>query len=231
MEVWSCELWHANKSTQWGRRSATHTIYVPHIDFLLFFFNFTFWAADDTGLLICCFWRGSSERWGRHFFWSPKIEVWGVCKCQSELNEPIKNSKATQSSWRRTLFWRPTKCCQSTFQEGFSAPVVTVYWVIIGLDIFFRPNTEWCLITTLTRGLGNTECLKITEKVWFKITSEVSYVYILNGQKFIKKCRKWSNVASFWKPAACGQTVLPDRSVLIGQNLVENVKIQMRHFE
>ena len=32
--------------------------------------------------------------------------------------------------------------------------------------------------------------------------------------------------ASFWKPEACGQTVLPDRSVLIGQKLVENAKIQ-----
>ena len=32
-------------------------------------------------------------------------------------------------------------------------------------------------------------------------------------------------MASFWKPEACGQTVL------IGQKLVENDKIQMRHFE
>ena len=32
-------------------------------------------------------------------------------------------------------------------------------------------------------------------------------------------------LASFWKPEACGQTVLPDRSVLIGQKLVENAKI------
>ena len=38
-------------------------------------------------------------------------------------------------------------------------------------------------------------------------------------------------MASFWKPEASGQTVLPDRSVLIGQKLVENVKIQMGHFE
>ena len=38
------------------------------------------------------------------------------------------------------------------------------------------------------------------------------------------------NLASFWKPEACGQTELPDRSVLIGQKLVENSKIQMRHF-
>ena len=40
-------------------------------------------------------------------------------------------------------------------------------------------------------------------------------------------------MASFWKPEACGQTVLPDKSVSIGQKLVENAKmpkIQMRHF-
>ena len=34
------------------------------------------------------------------------------------------------------------------------------------------------------------------------------------------------NLASFWKPKACGQTELPDRSVLIGQKLVEHAKIE-----
>ena len=33
------------------------------------------------------------------------------------------------------------------------------------------------------------------------------------------------------KHEACGQTELPDRSVLSRQKLVENTKIQMRHFE
>ena len=33
-------------------------------------------------------------------------------------------------------------------------------------------------------------------------------------------------MASFWKPEACGQTVLPDRSIWKGQKLVENVKIE-----
>ena len=33
-------------------------------------------------------------------------------------------------------------------------------------------------------------------------------------------------MASFGKPEACGQTVLPDRSVLIGQKLVKNAKVQ-----
>ena len=38
------------------------------------------------------------------------------------------------------------------------------------------------------------------------------------------KCQKWSILASFWKPEACSQTLLPDRSVLMGQKLVENAK-------
>ena len=40
-----------------------------------------------------------------------------------------------------------------------------------------------------------------------------------------------SILASFWKPEACGQPVLPDRSVLIGKKLVENAEIHKRHFE
>ena len=34
------------------------------------------------------------------------------------------------------------------------------------------------------------------------------------------------NLASFCKPEACGQTVLPDMSTLIGQKLVKNAKIE-----
>ena len=37
--------------------------------------------------------------------------------------------------------------------------------------------------------------------------------------------KKWFILASFWKPEACGQTVLSDMSVLVGQKLVENAKI------
>ena len=35
-----------------------------------------------------------------------------------------------------------------------------------------------------------------------------------------------SILASFWKPEACGQTVLPDRSILKGQKLMENAKME-----
>ena len=69
-------------------------------------------------------------------------------------------------------------------------------------------------------------CLKITEKVSFNIASEASYVYILSGQKLIENAKNGQFWRVFRKPEVCGQTVLPDRSVLIGKKLVENAKIQ-----
>ena len=68
----------------------------------------------------------------------------------------------------------------------------------------------------------DSRCLKITEKVSFSIASEASYVYIFNGPKLIENAK----LASFWKSEACGQSVLPDRSLLIGQKLVENARIK-----
>ena len=79
--------------------------------------------------------------------------------------------------------------------------------------------------------LAGSRCLKLAEKVSFNIASEASYFYISSGQKLIKNAKKLSFLTSFWKPEPCSQTVLPDRSVLIGQKLVENPKIQMRHLE
>ena len=48
-----------------------------------------------------------------------------------------------------------------------------------------------------------------------------TFTYILSGQKFIKNAKNGS-----WKPKACGQTVLLDRWILIGQKLMENAKIR-----
>ena len=56
--------------------------------------------------------------------------------------------------------------------------------------------------------------------------SEASYVYILSGQKFIKKYQNGPFMASFWKPKAGCQIVLPDRSIVIEQKFVENAEIQ-----
>ena len=41
-----------------------------------------------------------------------------------------------------------------------------------------------------------------------------------------QKCQNWSILASFWKTEVCSQTVLPERSILIGQKLAKNTKIQ-----
>ena len=58
------------------------------------------------------------------------------------------------------------------------------------------------------------------KKVSFNIASEASYVYIL--------CK----IGPIWRVFAevCGQTVLPDRSIVTIQKLVRNAEIQIRHF-
>ena len=38
------------------------------------------------------------------------------------------------------------------------------------------------------------------------------------------KCQKLSILTKLWNPEACGQTVLPGRSLILGQKLVENTK-------
>ena len=43
--------------------------------------------------------------------------------------------------------------------------------------------------------------------------------------KVNQKCQIWSILVSFGKPEACGQTALPDRSLLKGQILTETAKI------
>ena len=76
--------------------------------------------------------------------------------------------------------------------------------------------------------------MKITEKVSFNVTSEASYIYFLSGQQFIKNAKKNGQFGEFLKTEVCYQIVLPDRSLLIGQKLVENAKSKnskMRHFK
>ena len=59
-------------------------------------------------------------------------------------------------------------------------------------------------------------CLKITEKSHWQ-----SFVYILRSTKFIKNAKN-GQLDDFLKIKVCGQTVLPDRAILLGQKLVEN---------
>ena len=92
------------------------------------------------------------------------------------------------------------------------------------LDLIFM--TSWNKTENFFTFHCTTRCLKITEKVSFNIASEASYVYILSGQKLIKNAKNGPFLGSFSKPEACGQIVLPDRSLLIRQKLVENAKIK-----
>ena len=116
-------------------------------------------------------------------------------------------------------------------------------WIMLSVEVGI-PNSLYCITYLVT------ECA--TWK-WIKMQSLETYtactVFENNRKSLIqhceqselrlhfewtkvnKKCQKWFILARFWKPEACGQTVLPDRSVLIGQKLVENARIQIRHFE
>ena len=88
--------------------------------------------------------------------------------------------------------------------------------------------TNWVLVVLLHYLVMNNIGLQgvwVMHSVWksFKnvlFSSEAMFTF------WVEKCPKWSILASFWKPEGCGQTVLPDRSVLIGQKLVENAKIE-----
>ena len=65
---------------------------------------------------------------------------------------------------------------------------------------------------------------KSKKKSHFNVASEARNVYIFSGQKFIKSAKNGQIWRFFWKPETCGQVVLPDRSLLIAQKLVENAK-------
>ena len=71
---------------------------------------------------------------------------------------------------------------------------------------------------------------KSKKKYPFNIASEASYVYFLSVQKFVKNAKN----GPFWQVFDNLKLAVkhwPDRSLLIGQKLVEIEKLQMRHFE
>ena len=88
---------------------------------------------------------------------------------------------------------------------------ITLWYKIFSQGIFTIPKSSstFCVLHGVR---------KSQEKVSFNIASEASYVHILSKRKFIKNTKNCPFLASFWKPEVCGQTVLPDRSVLIGKN-------------
>ena len=95
--------------------------------------------------------------------------------------------------------------CQFHYCSPMSNPYVMT-WLVKRIKGFWQP------FFASAAEVYNTRCLKITEKVSFNILRlqfERTTVH--------EKCLKCSILASFWKHEACGQTVIPDRSILIGQ--------------
>ena len=83
-------------------------------------------------------------------------------------------------------------------------------------------------IKLLKNGLENQLRLSTVVVAYFHSVwkSQKKFHYILNiatelRSNFIEM-PKLVNLASFWNPEVCGQTVLPDRSILTGQKLKEN---------
>ena len=65
------------------------------------------------------------------------------------------------------------------------------------------------------------------KNVEFEIAIKSYYVYILfEKTKDHKECRKNGQFGKILKPEAGGQVLLSDRSVLIGQKLVENAQTE-----
>ena len=74
---------------------------------------------------------------------------------------------------------------------------------------------------TLSFNSKTSRCLKITEKVSFKIASEASYVYILSGQKLIQSAKN----GDFSKTLSLLSNSVTRHVTWKGQKLVENAKI------
>ena len=100
----------------------------------------------------------------------------------------------------------------SQTSKGLCAHWFNEYWDFFVLSL---PHSISCLCHDIS-----------DQKLEYQFYSERSEHCLHFGRaKVQQKCQKWSILASFWKPEVRSHTVLPDRSVLIGQKLVENVKI------
>ena len=119
-------------------------------------------------------------------------------------------------NWIATSYGEVTK----EYHEAYSREILRQIRAQSSPDIQRPKVPAWIVWIYLKYTINSkSQCLKITEIAAFNFSSEASYT------KVPEKCQKWSILASYWKPEACGQTVLPDRSLLIGQKLVENAKI------
>ena len=94
-----------------------------------------------------------------------------------------KNSLTHQS-----IFFPKSNLWKIEEEKGAWSKNQKMNWLIF-LDDFLQ--LAWMLSDPShnQNGCFNTRCLKITEKISFKIASEASYVYILSWQKLIRNAK------------------------------------------
>ena len=118
----------------------------------------------------------------------------------------------------------------SNYPEGHKRAAV-----IPLLDLAQRQNGGWLPISAMHHvaeviGMPRMRVYEVRKKIHSVWKSHKKSHLILRAKraKFTfwvdKSSLKMVNLASFWKPEACGQTVLPDNSLLMGQKLVESAK-------
>ena len=118
----------------------------------------------------------------------------------------------SKSSFLVALAWNEFQACYTTMgvaevnrRSPFVLREATIdtrcwEWLMVHIRVFGSPNVcrdnpncelDLPIWKIKKYSIGTTtRCLKITEKVSFNIASEASYVYILSGQKIIKKSQK-----------------------------------------
>ena len=102
-------------------------------------------------------------------------------------------------------------------------------WINICHLCLMMPGSYKRRNTSSSKSEFSQRYLKITEKSLIQHCERSE----LRLQKSIKNAKNNLFWRVLYKPEDCGKTVLPDRSLYIGQKFVENAKIekaQMRHF-
>ena len=113
-----------------------------------------------------------------------------------------------------------------TMKDKHCGELMNYFWCC-----FLLPSTNsWEKIGDFLNKLSickvtNSQCLKILKKVAFNICERSELRLHFEWTKVHEKCQKMVHFGEFFKTVACGQTVLPDRSIFIEQ------KIEIRHFE
>ena len=122
------------------------------------------------------------------------------------------------------LFWVIFKHCESSFLSN----------ILLSLDFYANHGggKSHCIFSYISERKAGRPLMPLPHGVWKSQKKSHSTLrakratFTLRVYKSSLKMLKMFNLTSYWKPQACGQTALPDKSIVIGQKLVENAKIE-----